>query len=170
MKYNIEIGKEYGSFKVLDEPLIKLKYGCIGYKVQCSCGNILYKKAKDLISNKNKNCVKCKPFTMTHWEGVGFVPKTFYSRILKGARERNIKVNISIEDINNLYIKQNYKCSLSNLPISFKDKNVSLDRIDSNEDYVLNNIQLVHKDINKMKNAFVEDYFIVMCGLIANKE
>ena len=43
----------------------------------------------------------------------------------------------------------------------------SLDRIDSKLGYELNNIQWVHKDINMMKQAYTNNYFIEHCKLVA---
>lgn len=59
-----------------------------------------------------------------------------------------------------------YKCALSDKSISFNDGTASVDRIDSKIGYVSNNIQIVHKDINIMKNAFDQDYFIDICKRI----
>ena len=44
----------------------------------------------------------------------------------------------------------------------------SLDRINSNIGYVVNNIQWVYKDINYMKFKLSNDKFIYYCKLIAN--
>ena len=44
----------------------------------------------------------------------------------------------------------------------------SLDRIDSTKGYTKNNIQWVHKTINKMKNVLHDEEFIQWCNLIAN--
>jgi hypothetical protein len=46
----------------------------------------------------------------------------------------------------------------------------SLDRIDSSKSYNKNNIQWVHKDVNKMKWAFNQNHFIKFCKLIANQD
>ncbi len=43
----------------------------------------------------------------------------------------------------------------------------SLDRIDSTKGYTLDNIQWIHKDLNKMKMNFANDYFIKTCKLVA---
>ncbi|MBU2060475.1 MAG: hypothetical protein KKH44_01330 [Bacteroidetes bacterium] len=42
----------------------------------------------------------------------------------------------------------------------------SLDRIDSNKKYVVNNIQWIHKDLNDMKWEFSHCYFLLMCNLV----
>lgn len=51
--------------------------------------------------------------------------------------------------------------------VDFKQQTASLDRIDSSKGYVLGNIQWVHKDINKMKLDYDQDYFIDICRRIA---
>ena len=47
-----------------------------------------------------------------------------------------------------------------------KNRTASLDRIDSNKGYTIDNVQWVHKDINKMKMDLEEDVFIDNCKLI----
>jgi hypothetical protein len=44
----------------------------------------------------------------------------------------------------------------------------SLDRIDSNKDYVEGNIQWVHKHLNLMKNILSQEYFINLCNKVSN--
>jgi hypothetical protein len=57
-------------------------------------------------------------------------------------------------------IERNYK--------KLKTMTASLDRIDSSRGYTLDNIQWVHKDLNKMKTNYPNDYFIKMCKYVAN--
>ena len=45
----------------------------------------------------------------------------------------------------------------------------SLDRIDSLKGYAIDNVQWVHKDINKMKNIHSQPAFINICKLVAMK-
>lgn len=75
------------------------------------------------------------------------------------------------------YTKQNGKCALSDLEIRFPSfgekatsQTASLDRINSDLGYIKNNIQWVHKDINKMKWELSQDRFLELCKLIANKD
>ena len=44
----------------------------------------------------------------------------------------------------------------------------SLDRIDSTRGYTVDNIQWIHKDLNRMKWNLPNDYFINICTLVAN--
>lgn len=55
--------------------------------------------------------------------------------------------------------------------LSYKSQkllNQAIDRIDSNLDYHLVNIQIVHKDVNLMKNRFSQDYFLDICKKITD--
>jgi len=76
-----------------------------------------------------------------------------------------------------MFEKQDSKCALSGMPIEFVTVNrrrdrskqtASLDRIDSEGDYTIDNVQWVHKDVNRMKNVFDNDYFIEICKKIAS--
>lgn len=88
------------------------------------------------------------------FKGVGNLPKSCFSTIKNGAKIRNIDFNISMQDMWSLFIQQCGYCSITGLPLIFGRKaacTASLDRIDSKKGYILNNIQWVHKDINRMK-------------------
>lgn len=121
---------------------------------------------------------------------VGDIPVSFWKEFKKRAfgeksrqSRRNLKFEITLEDAWNLYLKQNKKCALSGLDIGFcveaiKDSKghihkwkhtASLDRIDSKKDYILENVQWVHKDVNFMKNVFDQNYFIKICKLISER-
>ena len=69
--------------------------------------------------------------------------------------------------------KQNHKCALSGVQIEFGKMTskipttASLDRIDSNRGYTVDNIQWVHKWINKMKMHLDESQFIEWCCKVA---
>ncbi len=74
----------------------------------------------------------------------------------------------------NLYLKQNKKCALSGKTIYLaasltdkKENTASLDRINSSKGYLIDNIQWTHKKINKMKLTYSQDYFIELCGSVA---
>lgn len=106
------------------------------------------------------------------WKGYEEIPQAWFSKyfLKKGSRKRT--GTITLEDVWDMYLKQEKKCALSGVPISFtKDKNgysASIDRIDSSKEYDIDNVQLVHKDINLMKNRFDQTYYINMCKLVAN--
>ena len=101
------------------------------------------------------------------------IPYTWFNIKKKSGLSRGYVFTLTIEDIWNLYEKQGGVCALSEVPIGWSDKGLtataSIDRIDSSEGYILENVQLVHKDINFMKQQFDQDYFIDMCKAVANK-
>jgi hypothetical protein len=106
------------------------------------------------------------------WKGYKEIPYSWFSKYFerKGKKRQG---NITIEDVYNLWLKQNKKCNLSGLDIDFIRREngitASIDRIDSQKEYYIENIQLVHKDVNLMKNNFNLKYFIEICKKIHEK-
>lgn len=107
-----------------------------------------------------------------NWKGCGDFPGSDFNKIRHHAKERNIPFNVTIEQLWDLFVKQNRKCVLTGLSLQFRshtmiwDGTASLDRIDNSKGYVINNVQWIHKDINKMKTNFVQEKFIEYCKLI----
>ena len=104
------------------------------------------------------------------WKGYEEIPQNWFSKYFqRGGRKRT--GSITIQDVWKKYLKQDKRCALSGVPISFEKTeqgySASIDRIDSKKEYHLNNIQLVHKDVNLMKNHFNQEYFIKMCKYIS---
>jgi len=101
------------------------------------------------------------------------IPGRFFHSVKCQAKRRNIDFNITIEDIWDKYEEQGGLCAMTKTPIAFKKtkekqncQTVSVDRIDSEEGYTKDNIWLVHKDINIMKNQFTLEYLYEQCELI----
>ena len=106
-----------------------------------------------------------------------FISRSYLTKYKSSAKHRNIEFSITVDDIWDLYIKQNKKCALSGIDIHFPidsyefelhNWTCSIDRIDSGGNYTIDNIQLVHKDINRIKQHYSQDYFIEMCTKIAD--
>lgn len=89
-----------------------------------------------------------------------------------GADLRGIDWELGPEDIWEIYEKQNYVCALSGVDIGWDTvgqiHTASIDRIDSSKGYTIENVQLVHKDVNFMKQAFSQEHFISLCKKVAN--
>jgi hypothetical protein len=139
------------------------------WEVRCDCGNtkILYATHLKRGNTKSCGCDRRKP---RNFLGVGDMPKTYYSEIKRSANggkgRKAIEFRISMDYIWELYLSQNGLCKYSKLPIDFKTKTASLDRIDSSLGYTEDNVQWLHKDINMMKRAYTEEYFIKLCKLV----
>lgn len=175
------IGDKFGMLQVISEHS-KTRNGHIRYTCLCECGNtcnILLTHLKQgntthcgckTPSNRGKNHVK--------WRGFGEISGNFWYNVVlrerKTTNRKKLEVTITIEEAWDMFQKQNRKCALSGIILSFpnvyndKSCNASLDRIDSSKGYTKENCQWVHKDINIMKNKFNQDYFIKICKLISD--
>jgi hypothetical protein len=162
------------------EPISKDRKNSIIWKCKCSCGNICSYSTDHLTRRKNpvKSCGCLKKLSGPRhkdWKGHGEINRSWWSRHIRPElyQKRNppIKVEIDIEYIWNLFLKQERKCALTgiNLKIALdsNDNTASLDRIDSSIGYVDGNVQWVHKHINFMKRIYSQDYFIEMCKKVA---
>ncbi len=101
----------------------------------------------------------------------------YFHSLISGSVRRNIHFDITLEQIWDLLVSQKHKCKLSALPIRFHQpgekataQTASLDRIDSDKGYTLDNIQWLHKDVNKMKWEHSQDRFKQLCKLIARNK
>lgn len=159
---------------------------------KCDCGNAHRCLGTSIIRGHTTQCKIC---TKKRWldqnhlraTSIGDLTSSWWgSRVVKRAnghnnsnfvkgRKKTYTLTVTMQEAWELFMKQDRKCALSHWPIAFpKDRNphggtASLDRIDSNKGYTLDNVQWVHKDINRLKNAFDQDYFIQMCKAVANK-
>lgn len=150
------------------------------WHVMCDCGFESIITGTALRLGQSKSCNKCKyKYGNKHrnWKGHGEISSTHWKRIFLNANGRATgnytskkkKVEITIEYAWQLFLDQDRKCSLSGLPLKFgsyyadDEITTSLDRIDSNKDYVIGNVQWIHKTINKMKQNLSDQEFIVFC-------
>jgi hypothetical protein len=194
------IGAKFGKWEIIDDDIIYFQSQNSNFrkgkiKVKCECG---FEKIVDLYSLKegsSRGCYDCSHKKTGHehplFKGYKEIPLRWYNRYVN----RNQEVNMDIKDVYNLWLKQDKKCALSDLSISFENEQpliklnpmdpnygkngkktkhnytctASLDRIDSSKGYILGNIQLVHRDVNRMKSDFEQDYFIKICKLISLK-
>ena len=94
-----------------------------------------------------------------------------FNSLLKSAKYRNkFALFIDVEFLKTLWVKQNGLCAYTKLPLVTKAhqlNTVSIDRIDSDVDYVESNVQLVCKAVNKMKQEYSEFHFLHLCHLVA---
>lgn len=159
------------------------------WQCKCACGKEKPIKSAHLINGNTKSCGclhartgNSSPF----FKGHGEIPMEVFSRIERSARggtaacRRAKEFSITIEYAWALFLKQDRRCALSNLPIEFgsrlrpngkRDKDVclttaSLDRIDSSKGYIKDNVQWVHKTVNIMKNDLTTESFLSLCRAI----
>lgn len=167
-------GKIYGKWTLINRvPSISNKKHV--YNCKCECGTINQISYYNLMHNISLGCKKCTAKlgkNSKRWNGFGDISGDYWYTISHNnlRRAKKLEFNITKEQAWNLFLMQNRKCALTGLDliINFRENNhnASLDRIDSDKGYVINNIQWVHKDINMMKNEYGEKYFIYMCQLV----
>lgn len=169
-KYNPVIGTRYGTWVVVSNKIYKNgdKDRTTYFMVKCNCGRQSRRAAHLLVNNKTKACKSCCKTANNNNSMI----QTYFKKMLRRANKSSFKVNVDMEYLEQLIIKQNFKCALSGLNIEFKplylakDATASLDRIDSSKGYIKGNVQWVHKDINFMKNKLKIDKFLELCSII----
>lgn len=146
------------------------------YKPCANCGeeqSYLRKNYAELSEKLKKFCKACsnKLTENCHRGMYEEIRISWFNKARVGAETRDLEWGIEISDVWELYIAQKGLCALSGIPIGWSEvgaiHSASLDRIDSSNGYTLDNVQLVHKDVNMMKNAFDQDYFIELCKKVA---
>jgi len=172
---NNMVGRKFGMLLVIKKngngPATKSTFRC-----KCDCNKSCNKKYTYLMCG-NRNSKSCGCEGRPKHKGCGEISRGQYSRINISARVRNLEFNVSIKYIWNLFLKQNRKCALTGLQLAFAPNQLqsglttaSLDRIDSTKGYIKDNVQWVHKDVNRMKNNFPEVRFIDYCVQIAENK
>lgn len=99
---------------------------------------------------------------------------------------KKILISITANELNDIYIKQKGKCAITKMDLTFKrtnkrnkydktlvktaknmnDFNISISRIDNNEPYIYENIQLIGCRINLMKNKLSNEDFRQLCKCV----
>jgi len=174
------LGKEVGTWRIIEFVGLFLREKDPRhqqdrvYKCNCiKCGYSREFRGNAISVSGLPRCSKCLD--------VEWAENTAYSRIYAlielSAKHREIEVTINAEFLKLLYFKQKGKCALSGVNITIPKTNkemtdyswtASVDRINSDLGYTENNCQFVHKEINTMKMALVQDKFISWCKAVAS--
>ena len=131
----------------------------------CECGNQRTVKYGHLTGNQIVSCGCAKPTGSDHWKWSGYkeIPGTYLHNWRTNAESRNIVIEVTQEQLWDRYLEQHRTCALSGRRIGFDDHSASLDRINSDLHYEKNNIQWIHKDVNRAKMDMQEAEFVQMC-------
>lgn len=88
------------------------------------------------------------------------------------SKKQNLPFNITKEYLKELWDKQNGKCAISGLEMTFEQcngrvpTNVSIDQINHKNGYTIGNIQLVCMAVNQMKSDMLMEDLYKFCDLI----
>ena len=166
------VGRRFHSGEVIK---LDHKYG--GYRywlLSCDCGKQYTAKTESLMSDNTKSCGclnKRIGKNHPHYIGCEDLSGDYWAKLKRGAKTRNLVFEIDMKFSWDLYIAQDKRCALTgwNIVLSdsqHKEQTASLDRKNSDIGYVKDNVQWVHKDVNRMKQNFHEDYLMEMCKAI----
>lgn len=175
----VKVCRVCGETKLLTEFAKSGKKNGSGYKTHCKAcaAKKLYEwrqsnpeKAKQQDRrwyNNNKDKVKIK--NQRRYTNLTLDEKL--TQLVKTASDRKkVKCFITVEHLHDVWQKQNGLCAYTKLPLTSEAhqlNTVSLDRIDSDKDYIVDNIQLVCVPINRMKLDMTEEQFVEFCQLVA---
>lgn len=118
-------------------------------------------------------CIGCSNKS-NHPSGmVGPVRVAWFNSFMKSALSRGLTWDLEIRDVASLYEQQAGRCALSGLAVSWSssgwEHTASIDRIDNSKGYSLDNIQIVHKEINMMRGSLEVGRFIELCQMVADR-
>lgn len=162
-------GRTFNDLTAISVSKEKTRLGFRKWTCLCKCGNTTTAITNQLLHGGKKSC-GCRRFlsqSKSHcWRGVGEIPSVFWKRLIYHSKRglgRTIPVDVTPEYAWDLFLKQNRKCALSGVEISFGERGkttASVDRIDPSSGYIPGNIQWVHKDVNAMKFDLQQNEFL----------
>ena len=144
----------------------------------CKCGNQRVLVLCAVLKGRTTRCATCSAALPQHfklekenhhkWTGCGDLHGVMVYRYRSGAAKRGFAFGVDAEYLWDLFQRQGGLCALSGLALRLgKRPTASLDRIDSALGYVSGNVQWVHKDLNRMKQALPQGTFIWWCQQVA---
>lgn len=174
--YNIQ-GQKFGKLTVLQFSHQDPTYGNNAriWLCKCDCGTEIQTTYSHLVGGYSASCGCTRRIEGEEnhkWKGKNNISGTYWSSIAWGAYHRNLELSIDLQYIEGLFEKQNQQCALTRQKLIPAKSTTgigtaSLDRIDNSQGYIPGNVQWVHKDINKMKQTYSQEYFIEMCNQVA---
>lgn len=176
------LGQSFGKLTVVENKGIKARVNGTAVRqwlCQCQCGEYIETHTGSLKCGKTKQCYKCsrKATNDGCYKGGKHLTSREFSIIRHNAKNRNLEFSISIKDVELTYIKQKFQCAYTGLFLCFNTRgndkarilgDASVDRIDSSKGYTPDNIQIVHKTVNLMKQALTHEEFLDWCHKISD--
>lgn len=144
----------------------------------CDCGKVVKKRGYSLLCGDVKSCgcdSRKRGRDHKNYAGYEEISSSLWSTIKHHAKTRNIDFQLTIQEIWELFLKQNRKCALTGIELFFADTRkkynettASLDRINSKGIYEISNVQWIHKKVNTLKWDLSTEELIKWCQLITN--
>lgn len=124
----------------------------------------LGKTCKSCSNKKTENCHR------GWYRGIRI---SWYNKFKIGAETRGLGWELTLDDLADQLEKQKGRCALTGLDVEFPEVGTpqkapaSIDRINSSKDYTKDNIQIVLRKINMMKQSYSQEEFIDLCKAVA---
>jgi hypothetical protein len=167
------VGERFGKLVVIKLEEKSKKRRGRWWMCKCDCGNMHEVQTNPLTRGAVMSCGctwRRKGSESPCWKGHEQISGRFWAILKCSAYSRNLSFDLTIEDVWNLFEAQERKCMLTGMDICLSEDNentASLDRIDSSKGYCVENIQWVHKTVNKMKMDLRQEEFVRWCQLVA---
>jgi hypothetical protein len=174
---NVKIGSQVGNWLVISE--IYKEKNISWNNCQCICGIIRPVRTWWLNHRMSKGCGCTNIKGRFKSKCVGDLSSSYFTSFKKSRISKGISFddNVTIEFLWDLFIKQNKKCAISGIEILMNPRwskqnkgeiteviqTASLDRINNNLGYTIDNVQWVHKDVNMMRGGLSVNDFIFIC-------
>lgn len=119
--------------------------------------------------NRSKLCRTCswQRENNGRWLGHEQISGSFLYQYRNDARKKGREWQVSPQELWQKWIEQQGRCAYTGWYLEH-GINASIDRIDSTFGYLLNNVQWVHRDVNRIKSDFSETYFKSLCLGVAD--
>lgn len=147
----------------------------------CLCGNKYLTRLDAVNTGKCKSCgcLSKRRISMDGnknpaFKGIKDIPLSWLKEYKRNAVKRKLEWNLSIEDVIEVYEKQDKKCALTGTKLTFGriryriETNASIDRIDNSKGYSKDNIQIVLKSVNIIRGTMSIDDFVNLCHEVVN--
>lgn len=145
------------------------------WRCSCKCGNVCIVRVTHLLSGATKSCGCLNDRTgQSHpnWKGFEAISGRLWAAIHRSAANRGWPFEVSPQECWSKFCEQNGRCALSNVDIALmnsesnRNADASLDRIDSRRGYSKDNVQWVHKVINRLKWRLPQARFVELCKFV----
>lgn len=123
---------------------------------------------------KSRHTKSCGCASMGKRTGSKYFSGNFLNRCKSGAKQRNIEWLLTLDELDFMMEEQLFKCNLTGreliygYTVNINDCTCSIDRIDSDKPYTIDNIQIVHKNVNMCKQSLSQTDFIELCKEVVN--
>lgn len=168
-------GSVFGSWTILEESLNRSTNRQVKYLCRCGCGLEAEISGHNLRKGFSTSCRSCQHNRRKKHQSFEDINGSYLTKLESHAKTRGIPCDLTVPDLYNQWVDQKGNCALTGWALTLKrgsrdsDATASVDRIDSSGSYTIQNIQWVHKLVNRVKTDLDNDLFIQVCKAVSTK-